>query len=502
MTAEAERIVPRNGVVTLSGYGISARVDKGNLILDDGIGAARRKARFSRVGHGLRRLVVIGSDGVVSLAALRWLSDQNAAFSLIDRDGLVTTTTGPARSGDAKVRRAQSLSSQSGASLVIARELISKKLAGQEKVARDKLMDRNTAQAIARIGVQVDVGETISAIRQLESQAASIYWAAWADLPICFPRNDMPRVADHWRVFGTRKSPLSGSQRLAVNPPNSMLNYLFALLEAEASLAISTLGMDPSQGVLHMDRKARNSFSCDLMEPIRPLCESFLFDLITKEPLRRDWFFEQRNGNCRLMASLAHRLSETAPIWGRAVAPFAEFAAHTFWSTTSKPESQAAPATRLTRANQMKAQSRFSLEPVERLLQFPKACVICGENIRKGRNYCASCAVTNSREQMVDVAKVGRRLAHTPAAKARRSDTQRRHGAAKKDWSLSSLPAWLTKETFQQRIQPLLSKSTHAVISTTLGVSLYYAMDIRRGRRCPHPRHWEALARLGGISQG
>jgi len=36
----------------------------------------QRFARFPRVAHGLKRLVVIGSDGVVSLSALRWLADQ------------------------------------------------------------------------------------------------------------------------------------------------------------------------------------------------------------------------------------------------------------------------------------------------------------------------------------------------------------------------------------------------------------------------------------------
>src|SRR5580704_17131154 len=64
-----EAIVPRQGVVTLFGYGIHARVDRGHLIIEDGIGAAKRHARFSRIGHGLKRLVVIGSDGIVSLAA-------------------------------------------------------------------------------------------------------------------------------------------------------------------------------------------------------------------------------------------------------------------------------------------------------------------------------------------------------------------------------------------------------------------------------------------------
>jgi len=32
---------PRHGVVTLSGYGIKVRVDRGHLLLEDGIGADR-----------------------------------------------------------------------------------------------------------------------------------------------------------------------------------------------------------------------------------------------------------------------------------------------------------------------------------------------------------------------------------------------------------------------------------------------------------------------------
>jgi hypothetical protein len=35
-----------------------------------------------------------------------------------------------------------------------------------------------------------------------------------------------------------------------------------------------------------------------------------------------------------------------------------------------------------------------------------------------------------------------------------------------------------------------------SAIATALSVSWSYAADIRRGRRCPHPRHWETLARL------
>src|SRR6266403_5146080 len=93
-------LIPRHGVLTLFGYGIQVRVDRGHLLVEDGIGANRRLARFPRVGHGLKRLVIIGSDGMVSLAALRWLADQDASFVMLDRDGSVLATTGPVRPSD------------------------------------------------------------------------------------------------------------------------------------------------------------------------------------------------------------------------------------------------------------------------------------------------------------------------------------------------------------------------------------------------------------------
>src|SRR3954447_12781399 len=72
---------PSHGVVVLTGYGIRVHVDRGHLIVEDGVGADRRKGRFPRVHHGLWRIVVIGADGMVSLAAVRWLADQNIAFA-------------------------------------------------------------------------------------------------------------------------------------------------------------------------------------------------------------------------------------------------------------------------------------------------------------------------------------------------------------------------------------------------------------------------------------
>ena len=300
--------VPRPGVLTLYGYGIQIRVDRGHMLIEDGIGTDRYCYRLPRVGHGLSRLVVIGNDGWVSLAALRWLADQDASFVMLERNGKVHAVTGPVRPSDAKLRRAQALAPSNGAGLRIARELISKKLAAQEQVARLKLLDSSTADTISRYKAELPQADSISTLRLIESQAARAYWSAWSTLPINFPKNQLRRVPEHWRSFGARVSPLTGSPRLAANPPNAILNYLYALLESEARLAAAALGLDPGMGVLHVDTTARDSLACDLMEVVRPQVDAYVLDWITRQPLNREWFFEQRDGNCRLMAPFAVQL--------------------------------------------------------------------------------------------------------------------------------------------------------------------------------------------------
>jgi len=48
-------------------------------------------------------------------------------------------------------------------------------------------------------------------------------------------------------------------------------------------------------------------------------------------------------------------------------------------------------------------------------------------------------------------------------------------------------------------IEIIAEAVTLSVLSSTLGVSEPYAVDIRAGKRVPHPRHWQALAGLVGV---
>jgi CRISPR-associated endonuclease Cas1 len=489
----------REGVVTLSGYGIHVGVDRGHLLLEDGIGSDRRQAKLPRVGHGLKRLVIIGSDGMVSLAALRWLADQNAAFVMLERDGSVLAMTGPVRPSDARLRRAQSIAGQSGTALFIARELIDKKIAGQERVARYKLLATQTADTISRYRAQLANADSFEAVRQSESQAAACYWAAFRTLPITFPRKDEPRVPAHWLFFGTRASPLTGSPRLAVNPPNAILNYLYAVLESECRLSVSALGLDAGLGFLHVDTPARDSLACDVMEVVRPQVDAFLLDWITREPLKREWFLEQRDGNCRLMAALAVKLSETAPTWGRAVAPIAEWVAGTLWSRERKPIRDLALPTRLTQGHKRVAKGKSPLPPPIPPPRRENLCRGCGKVIRIGHTNCSECAIGGATERLISAASLGRVAARTPESRAKHVASRQRHAKACSAWDASTQPAWLNSDLFEQEIQPLLRNVSTSAIRSQISVSRWYAGRIRQGYR-PHPRHWQALANLVGTS--
>jgi CRISPR-associated endonuclease Cas1 len=434
---------------------------------------------------------------MVSLAALRWLADQQAAFVMLERNGKVLTVTGPVRPSDARLRRAQALAYESGTALRIVRELIGQKLAGQERLAREKLCDSSVAETIAKAGSAVAKADSIPAIHLLETQGAGAYWSAWHTLPVMFPKRDTQCVPEHWRTFGTRRSPLTGSPRLAVNPPNAILNYLYAVLESEARLAAATLGLDPGLGFLHKDTPTRDSLACDLMEPIRPQVDAYLLDWISREPLRREWFCEERDGNCRLMGSFAVRLSETAPTWARAIAPIAESVVRTLWATKPKPARQLFPATRLTPGHRREAKGGPANLPAQPGPPRPLAvCRGCGVSVKSGRNYCVSCASAVSRENLIEAAKLGRVAGHSPSARALQAEKQRRHAVELKAWNPSKQPDWLSEEVYREKVQPRLSGITVAAISSALGISQPYAAEIRAGRYLPHPRHWLTLARL------
>lgn len=223
-----------------------------------------------------------------------------------------------------------------------------------------------------------------------------------------------------------------------------------------------------------------------------------MFDWLNRGPLRREWFFEQANGNCRLMGSFAAQLSETAAAWRKAVSPYAEQAAKIFWQGRSKSSKFISPPTRLTQTKRSAAKAGNLVEHIPAIPKTKPRCTICGRGLSTGSLFCVKCVPSVNRENLLNQAKLGRIATHSPLAEARRSATQAKQAHALRQWNPSDLPKWLDEHAYRQDILPRLSKFTVKAIRSKLGVSHPYATLIRRGISIPHPRHWLPLADLTG----
>jgi hypothetical protein len=193
------------------------------------------------------------------------------------------------------------------------------------------------------------------------------------------------------------------------------------------------------------------------MEPVRPKVDAFLLDWITREPLKREWLFEQSDGNCRLMAAFTAQLSETAPMWGRAVAPFAEWVTRALWSSSARLAREPAPPTRLTQRTKREVKGApHQAQPIKT----PKRetlCPECGKTIQKRSAKCAACYAENASQRMIDIARIGRQTANSPDARLKHAETQRRNVLAQHAWKASDQPAWLTEQFYSKKVQPVLA---------------------------------------------
>ena len=134
---------------------------------------------------------------------------------------------------------------------------------------------------------------------------------------------------------------------------------------------------------MHRDTPNRDSLACDLMEPVRPLVDAFVFDWLSRGPLRRNWFFEEANGNCRLMGEFAAELSHTAMTWRKAVAPYAEEAAKIFWQSRLRRSNFNFPPVDAHRHSEAKGGNLVGQVPA-----IPKVharCPVCGSSVTLDR---------------------------------------------------------------------------------------------------------------------
>lgn len=401
----------KNGVLVLSGYGLRVTVERGHLLVFDGVCEDRRQMRLSRATCNLKRLVVLGHTGFITLEALRWLRDIGSALSVIDANGQVIVTSGPTGHHGAQLLRSQALAAANRTGLEIVRDLLREKLRGQATVLHSLDGAKSAIEKITHGVDTLEDGKTLDQLRAVEAEAGAAYWKAWESLPIHFGHRDRERVPEHWQTFGLRHSPLTASPRKAINPANALLNYVYAMLESEAGIAARAAGLDPAIGLLHADLPYRDSLACDLMEPARPRVDAFVLDMLQTRTFRVEDFAETRQGACRVSPGVARLLAETAPTWAKVAAGIAERVARNLLAEQKKREPGHLP-TPLTQLNRSIGRNRLRRRPrrANPSPALPRACRSCGVVLEaRRRKYCDDCLPQRQEEMVATWAEMGLR---------------------------------------------------------------------------------------------
>jgi len=532
------RDTPNPAVCVADGFGVRVSVDRGRLVVADGVGPHRRERRYAKATHALARLVIFASSGSVGLEALRWCAGTGVAVVVLDPfGGDVLLTSGGSANNDPRLRRSQGLAMGNETGLELARYLISAKLAGQASVVSSHLESPSAAATIMTLGEMVTEAQSLEEVRQLEAAAANSYFAAWSSLSVPFVRKDLPRVPEHWCVFEGRRSAVNvGTSRSATDPVNCLLNYSYRLLEAEGRLACLAIGLDPGLGVLHADVKGRDSLVLDVMEAVRPEADRFVLDLLDARPLLKTDFAEDRRGVLRVLPPLSHRIAEAMPRFASSLGPVVEHVAGLL--AKANPYEPSVPSV-LTRskhravARAIAAGSGRSpvgpnlggLAPRTKARQRPRRssstqlplpiCRGCGgvlpeqpDRDRPRRGWCDACldgrrvehaawmraAADDAAEEFREVAGV--LPSHTEAAQERRRASNQRRQLARLAWEAGHGCESPDVEWYMANIAPKLGDLSLTEIAGALGVSTSSASKFRRGLRVPSPRHWEKLATL------
>lgn len=472
-------------VCVASGWGAKVSTKYNHLIVEDGSGRRRRIRRYNRATAPFDRLIITAATGYISFSAIHWCRDAGIGVYQIDRDGTVIAVSGDFGADRPELRRAQAKAAGRPIGLQIARRLVAQKVREQARVAA-------SLQNPVRIRVPgLSRAKTTTDLLAVEAEIASQYWQACHQIPLRFAANQLSRIAEHWTIFGQRSSPITGTPRMAGSPAGAMLNFLYAILVAEARLACLAMGLDPGLGVYHVDKPGRDSLVYDLIEPIRPAVDEWLFKLFEEHVFTIGDFAETRRGAVRVNPPLSDHLAATGPLWASHLAPIVEETATRFLpdGDISRPLTQ----TRRGRTSQRSQEKGLTGPP--RAKTPAQRCQNCGVQVGERSRYCDQCRP----QALIEAGQrsAARRLqtGESLSAKRKRSAAMKKRRRSNIKWDKQDVQP--DPEVFRTQILPKLVDVPLQNMVKATGLSKSYCSLIRRGEVTPHPSHWEALDAIG-----
>jgi CRISP-associated protein Cas1 len=322
--------------LVLAGHGLSLRVENGSLFVRDGhthFPAMQRKWRFFPGALDVPpSIVILDGSGNITLDAIDWLATQRVPLIRLRWNGRfasVLTSGGKTAAAD-KVQWQEDTRDNPCARLAFAVSLVLEKAENSIQTLQEYLppsphRDRACANlAIRAKFLKKDPPRTFSSLLGFEGAIASNYFRVWTTIPLKWKALKRHPVPEDWSTYKSRvalrygirlHSNGGGYNRGATHPVNAMLNYAYAVLIARTQIRLVAEGYDPMLGIMHQKKGLRGispAFALDRMEPMRPVVDRAVLQLINESTFTGADFAIQNDGVCRLNPNLARRVAQLA----------------------------------------------------------------------------------------------------------------------------------------------------------------------------------------------
>jgi CRISPR-associated protein Cas1 len=244
--------------------------------------------------HLLDRIVLRGNVQLES-RVLGALTERNIGLIVLSGRNTEATAMLAAKShSDAGRRLAQyQLMLDEEQRKLLARWLILVKVRAQRRFLNEALSARadlryplsSAIETITGIMGQLKADNLVMAlenIRGYEGAAAAAYFGGYKHL-----------FADSLNFTGRKKRP-------PPDPVNVCLSLGYTLLHYDAVRACQMVGLDSMLGFFHDLSFGRESLACDLMEPLRPLMDAWIWQLFKDRHLRPEHFSDDVGGRCQM----------------------------------------------------------------------------------------------------------------------------------------------------------------------------------------------------------
>jgi CRISP-associated protein Cas1 len=257
--------------------GLELRLDGASLALYE------NGSRVRSVPLALVQRVVIRAETALSSSVLGALVQTGcAAVVFSGRRGRRLAVIQGRVHNDAALRVAQYAKAQDAAwRLGWAKRFVGAKLARQQRFlerAQAARIDRckpifDALQSLRPLRARVaGDASSIESLRGIEGAAQAAYFRAYSTL---FPE----ALGFHNR-----------NRRPPRDPVNACLSLAYTLVHFEATRAAYAAGLDPFLGFFHEIAFGRESLACDLIEPVRPLVDGWIWEMFRSRALRPEHF--------------------------------------------------------------------------------------------------------------------------------------------------------------------------------------------------------------------